>query len=162
MPSVCSSVPCTSLEVFQASFWMMCWPTPLRPAWPSLTQICVLLLGRAFAAIGSKVDVFPGSQNHLRTLFLLLFALHDLVCHSRLFSWFFSVRLLLSLQIFSLTYQHISPKTCSTITHKCCSQEVYPSMRVIIILEDLASEVCLHIIMIGTEGQCCNNYPILK
>lgn len=59
-------------------------------------------------------------------------------------------------------FQHILPKTCSTITHKCCSQEVYPSMRVIIILKDLASEVCLHIIIIGAEGQRCNNYLILK
>ncbi|KAA8583459.1 hypothetical protein FQN60_014667, partial [Etheostoma spectabile] len=57
----------------------MCWPTPLRPARPFLTQLSVLLLGRAFAAIGSKVDVSPGSQKKPSTLSLLLFALRDLL-----------------------------------------------------------------------------------
>ena len=77
--SVSSSAPCTSLEVFRASFWTMCWPTPLRPARPFLTQLCVLLLGRASAAIGSKVDAPPGSQKTASTLSLLLFAPCDLV-----------------------------------------------------------------------------------
>lgn len=84
--SVSSSAPCTSSEVFQASFWTMCWPTPLRPARHFLTQLCVLLLGQAFAATGSKVDVSPGSQNHLITFFLLLFAQHDLVRYTEVLS----------------------------------------------------------------------------
>lgn len=67
----------------------MCWRTPLRPAWLFPTRLRVLLLGRAFAAFGSKADASPGSQNHPNTLFQLLSALHDLV--SRLLSWFFAV-----------------------------------------------------------------------
>lgn len=76
-----SAVLCTSMEDFQALSWMMCWPTPLHPAWRLLTPSRVLQLVLEFAAIGSAVDVCPGSQNHRSRLFLLLFALNPLVCY---------------------------------------------------------------------------------
>lgn len=76
-----SQVPCTSTEDFRALSWMMCWPTPLHPAWRFQTPLHVLLLVLEFAAIGSEVDVCPGSQNHRNRLFLLLFALNLLVCY---------------------------------------------------------------------------------
>lgn len=78
---ISSPVPCTSMEVFLALFWMMCWPTLLHPARPFLTPSRVLLLAPGFAAIGSTVDVWPGSQDHQSRLFLLLSALNLLVCY---------------------------------------------------------------------------------
>lgn len=78
---ISSSVLCTSLEVFLALFWMMCWPTLLPPARPFLTPSRVLLLAPGFAAIGSTVDVWPGSQDHQSRLFLLLSALNLPVCY---------------------------------------------------------------------------------
>lgn len=74
-------VLCTSMEVFLALFWMMCWPTLLHRARPFLTPSRVLLLAPGFAAIGSTVDVWPGSQDHQSRLFLLLSALNLLVCY---------------------------------------------------------------------------------
>lgn len=58
---VSSSAPCTSSAVSLASFWMMCWPTLLLLARLFLPQLYVLLLDQASVAIGSKVDVSPGS-----------------------------------------------------------------------------------------------------
>lgn len=78
---ISSPVLCTSMEVFLAPFWMMCWPTLLHPARPFLTPSRVLLLAPGFAAIGSSVDVWPGSQDHQSRLFLLLSALNLPVCY---------------------------------------------------------------------------------
>lgn len=77
--SLPSSVPCTSSEVFRASFWTTCWPTPRRPARLFPTRLCAPLLGWDFAAFGSTADVFPGSRRHRSRFFLLLFAPGDLV-----------------------------------------------------------------------------------
>lgn len=74
----------------------------------------------------------------------------------------FSLSVTFSLYIFSPSCQPTFPETYSTITRKCCSLRASFFMRMIIILHDLASEVCLHSIIIGTRGQCCNNYLILK
>lgn len=59
----------------------MCWPTPLHPASPFRTPWHVLLPLLEFAAIGSAVDVCPGSQNHRSRLFLLIFAFNLSVCY---------------------------------------------------------------------------------
>lgn len=86
---------------------MTCWPTLLHPAEPSWTPLHVPLLGRAFAAIGSKVDVLPGSPNHLGRFLQPHSAPTGLVRH-----WTVS---------FLPKYVHISPETCCTIKHECCS-----------------------------------------
>lgn len=76
-----SSVLCTFTGGFLVLFWMMCWSTLLHPAWPFLTPSRVLPLALEFAAIGSTVDVWPGSQDQLSRSLLLLSALNLPVCY---------------------------------------------------------------------------------
>lgn len=144
--SVSSSAPCTSLEVFQASFWTMCWPTPLRLARPSLTQLGVLLLDQAFAAIGSKVDVSPGSLSPLSTVFLLHFALHNTVGFTRVLCTAEAV----TFNVPKYFHCHVNTFIPKYTAESNSSWELL--FYIYIILKHWVSEVCLRNIIMSTEG----------
>lgn len=164
--SVSSSAPCTSLEDFRASFWTTSWPTPLRPARPFLTQPCVPLLDQVSAVTGAKINVSPGRPNHLTRCCLLLFALHDPVRHPGLLlpGRVFVIHPCLWLSL-SLSLSFMST-LCVNVHHNhtglLAPKRPIFFMKCLIIRKYLASEVSLHNIIMGTEGQCCNNYLILK